>query len=82
MANGVPVITTAVCGFGEHVSKAGAGVVLAEPFRQAALTQALQAATPEALARWSAAARAYAGDPALFSGLERAADIILGELTP
>jgi len=77
MANGVPVITTAVCGFGEHVEKADAGVVLAEPFRQAALTQAVQAVTPGQLARWSAAAAAYASDPALFSGLEVAADLVL-----
>ena len=77
MANGLPVITTAVCGFGEHVEKADAGVVLAEPFRQPALTSALQAVTPADLARWSKAATAYAGDPALFSGLEVAADLVL-----
>jgi UDP-glucose:(heptosyl)LPS alpha-1,3-glucosyltransferase len=77
MANGLPVITTAVCGFGEHVEKADAGVVLAEPFRQAALDKALQAVTPATLARWTAAAAAYAGDPALFSGLEVAADLVL-----
>jgi UDP-glucose:(heptosyl)LPS alpha-1,3-glucosyltransferase len=28
MANGLPVITTAVCGYGEHVIRAGAGAVL------------------------------------------------------
>lgn len=77
MANGVPVITTAVCGFGEHVVAADAGVVLAEPFRVEALTAALRAATPDVLARWSAAARRYASDPTLYSGLEHAADLIL-----
>ena len=77
MANGLPVITTAVCGFGEHVAKADAGVVLAEPFRAAALVAALRSATPDTLARWSTAAAAYAGDPALYSGLDRAADLIL-----
>jgi UDP-glucose:(heptosyl)LPS alpha-1,3-glucosyltransferase len=77
MANGVPVITTAVCGFGEHVERAGAGVVLPQPFRQADLAAAVRSATPQVLARWSAAAAAYAGDPALFSGLERAVDLIL-----
>jgi UDP-glucose:(heptosyl)LPS alpha-1,3-glucosyltransferase len=77
MANGLPVITTAVCGFGEHVEKADAGVVLPEPFRQAALTGALRSVTPAGLARWSKAAAAYAGDPALFSGLEVAADLVL-----
>jgi UDP-glucose:(heptosyl)LPS alpha-1,3-glucosyltransferase len=77
MANGVPVITTAVCGFGVHVEKADAGVVLAEPFRQASLTAALQAVNAGTLARWSKAAAVYAGDPALFSGLEVAADLVL-----
>jgi UDP-glucose:(heptosyl)LPS alpha-1,3-glucosyltransferase len=77
MANGLPVITTALCGYGEHVVKAGAGVVLAEPFRATALVDALRSASPETLARWCAAAAAYAGDPALYSGLEVAADLIL-----
>jgi UDP-glucose:(heptosyl)LPS alpha-1,3-glucosyltransferase len=77
MANGLPVVTTAVCGYGEHVVKAGAGMVLAEPFRAAALAEALGAATPDTLARWSAAASAYASDPALYSGLDVAADLIL-----
>jgi UDP-glucose:(heptosyl)LPS alpha-1,3-glucosyltransferase len=77
MANGLPVVTTAVCGYGEHVVKAGAGAVLAEPFRAAALAEALRAATPQTLAGWSAAAMAYASDPALYSGLDVAADLIL-----
>lgn len=82
MANGLPVITTAVCGYGEHVAKAGAGIVLAEPFRPEALVAALNEATPERLAAWSAAAGAYAGDPALFSGLDVAADLVLDGLAP
>jgi UDP-glucose:(heptosyl)LPS alpha-1,3-glucosyltransferase len=81
MANGLPVITTAVCGYGEHVAAAGAGVVLPEPFAQGALTGALAAATPEALAAWSAKALAYASRDELFTGLDRAADVIL-EATP
>ncbi len=80
MANGVPVITTAVCGFGEHVVAADAGVVLTEPFRVEALTAALRGASPDVLARWSAAARRYASNPALYSGLEHAADLILDGL--
>jgi UDP-glucose:(heptosyl)LPS alpha-1,3-glucosyltransferase len=76
MANGVPVITTAVCGFGEHVLAAGAGVVLPEPFRADDLAAAAVAAPPK-LAGWSAAARAYTANDALFSGLGVAADVIL-----
>jgi UDP-glucose:(heptosyl)LPS alpha-1,3-glucosyltransferase len=82
MANGLPVIATAVCGYGEHVAKAGAGIVLAEPFRTPALIDALRSATPQSLASWSANATAYAGDPTLYSGLDRAADLILEGLAP
>ncbi len=79
MASGLPVITTAVCGYGEHVVAAGAGVVLAEPFQAADLGWALAQATPERLAVWSANALAYAGRDELYSGLERAADLILAD---
>ena len=55
---------------------ADAGVVLAEPFQAADLDRALIQA-PATLARWSANGLAYAGSDELFSGLERAADLIL-----
>jgi len=77
MASGLPVITTALCGYGEHVLNADAGFVLAEPFNAAAFDLALTQATPQALAAWSVNALAYAGRDELFSGLERAADLIL-----
>jgi UDP-glucose:(heptosyl)LPS alpha-1,3-glucosyltransferase len=80
MASGLPVITTEICGYGEHVVAADAGVVLAEPFEPAALGRALAAATPRTLAAWSANAAAYATRDALYSGLDRAADLIL--MTP
>jgi UDP-glucose:(heptosyl)LPS alpha-1,3-glucosyltransferase len=73
------VVTTAVCGYGEHVVAADAGVVLSEPFQAAELDRALAQATPERLARWSANALAYAGRDELYSGLERAADLILAD---
>jgi UDP-glucose:(heptosyl)LPS alpha-1,3-glucosyltransferase len=76
MAAGVPVITAAVCGYGEHVAKADAGVVLSEPFRDADLSAALARATPELLQRWSSHALAYTARDELFSGVERAADLI------
>lgn len=79
MVNGLPVVTTAVCGYGEHVVRAGAGIVLPEPFQAADLDRALARATPPALAAWSAAALAYAGDAELYGGLERAADLILAD---
>jgi UDP-glucose:(heptosyl)LPS alpha-1,3-glucosyltransferase len=77
MANGLPVITTAVCGYGEHVTAAGAGVVLTEPFAAGALDAALASAAPERLADWSRRALAYAGRDELYAGLAQAADLIL-----
>ena len=79
LASGLPVVTTAVCGYGEHVINADAGVVLAEPFQAADLNRALAQATPARLAGWSANALAYAGRDALYSGLDRAADLILAD---
>jgi UDP-glucose:(heptosyl)LPS alpha-1,3-glucosyltransferase len=55
---------------------AGAGVVLREPFEPPRLSVAL-AQTRETLAGWSANALAYAGRDELYSGLDRAADLIL-----
>ena len=77
MAAGLPIVTTAVCGYGEHVAAADAGVVLPEPFRSDDLAAALASATPELRASWSARALAYARRDALYGGLERAADLIL-----
>ncbi|HUZ14193.1 MAG TPA: glycosyltransferase family 4 protein [Caulobacteraceae bacterium] len=82
MAGGLPVIATGVCGYGEHVRNADAGVVLAEPFRARALDEALARAGPDQRRRWSANGLAYAGRGDLCSGLERAADIILGAPAP
>jgi UDP-glucose:(heptosyl)LPS alpha-1,3-glucosyltransferase len=76
MVGGVPVITTEVCGYAEHVLRADAGIVLAEPFDPAALAAAVASATSERLALWSANARAYTQDETLFSGIARAADLI------
>jgi UDP-glucose:(heptosyl)LPS alpha-1,3-glucosyltransferase len=79
LASGLPVVTTAVCGYGEHVVNADAGVVLSEPFEAADLDRALAQATPAQLAAWSANALAYAGRDELYSGLDRAADLILAD---
>lgn len=76
MAHGLPVITTANCGFSTHVAAAAAGVVLPVPFEQAALTRALAGADAEQRARWARHAFAYSAEPTLYSGLERACDLI------
>jgi UDP-glucose:(heptosyl)LPS alpha-1,3-glucosyltransferase len=75
MANGCPVITTAVCGYAPHVSAAGAGIVIAEPFAQNAFEAALHEARTHR-ARWSGNALAYCETTDITSGLDRAADAI------
>ncbi len=59
---GVPVITSGICGYADHVSKSGAGQVLGEPFEQQALVAALQASLqPEQLETLRSKARDYSG---------------------
>jgi UDP-glucose:(heptosyl)LPS alpha-1,3-glucosyltransferase len=77
--NGPPVNTTAACGYAGHVAAAGAGAVIAEPFRRRALIAALRTAEDAALrSRWSAAAEHYGAQPGLYEGRMRAAEIIMG----
>jgi UDP-glucose:(heptosyl)LPS alpha-1,3-glucosyltransferase len=78
VVNGLPVITTAACGYAGHVAAAGAGAVIAEPFRMKALAAALRTAEDVALrSRWSAAAEEYGAQPFLYEGRTRAAEIIM-----
>jgi UDP-glucose:(heptosyl)LPS alpha-1,3-glucosyltransferase len=79
MSNGLAVIATSICGYADHIAMADAGVVLPDPFRQGDLTDALVSATPDRVARWSTNGRAYAGSDDLYTGLERAVDLILSE---
>jgi UDP-glucose:(heptosyl)LPS alpha-1,3-glucosyltransferase len=76
IVNGLPVITTANCGYSSHVVAADAGVVLPASLEPASLEATLAAADTAHRARWSANAFAYGRQPALFSGLPRAADLI------
>lgn len=78
VVNGLPVVTTAACGYACHVAGAGAGAVIAEPFRRAALTAALARGHDAAVrGQWSAAGTAYGSDPGLYEGLTQAAEIII-----
>ena len=77
IVNGLPVITTSVCGYGPHVEAADAGAVVGEPFDQAAFVAALgRANDPAQRAQWSGHAAQYAASTDLYSGLDRAADAI------
>ena len=75
---GLPVLTTAVCGYAAYISDADAGRVLAEPFEQACLDQVLaQMLNDEpARRRWAANGLAYAEQADIYSNAERAADVI------
>ncbi|WP_436877734.1 glycosyltransferase family 4 protein [Siccibacter turicensis] len=75
---GLPVITTAVCGYAPHITRSGGGIVVPEPFNQQTLNAALASCTPSRLTEWATLARAYADHEDLYSLPEKAADIILG----
>lgn len=57
---GLPVLTTATCGYALQVDAAGAGVVLREPFHQAALDLALARMLDESLVPYRRRGLAYA----------------------
>ncbi|MDR2113271.1 MAG: glycosyltransferase family 4 protein, partial [Candidatus Accumulibacter sp.] len=59
---GLPVLTTAVCGYAHYVEEAGGGRVIAEPFAQEALNAALEQmlSDPAARRRWQANALRFA----------------------
>ena len=78
IVNGLPVITTAACGYARHVDTAGAGIVVREPFEfqlfLAALEEARNAVTCRA---WSDAGAKYGQNPVLYQGRLRAAEVII-----
>ena len=78
IVNGLPVVTTAACGYACHVRKACAGVVVPQPFSQHAFRAALKEANDRARqAEWSVSGARYSEHLQLFTGLEAAAGIIL-----
>ena len=78
---GLPVLTTAVCGYAHYVREAAAGMVLPEPFAQSRLNQALahMLSDDQARADWQRNGLRYAEHADIYSNAERAADLILGE---
>lgn len=79
LASGLPVATTALCGHAEEVGAAGAGVVLPEPFDQAAWNAALaRLLAGNALPALGAAGRAYAEAHDLHGRARAVADAVEG----
>lgn len=78
---GLPVLTTAACGYAHYIEEAAAGRVIALPFAQPALDAALAAMLADAAARrqWGANGLAFGNQADLYSMPERAADVILRE---
>ncbi|HMA72097.1 MAG TPA: glycosyltransferase family 4 protein [Xanthobacteraceae bacterium] len=78
VVNGLPVVTTSVCGYAQHVDAAEAGIVIDEPFEHTAFIAALSTAEDAGLrSRWSASAEHYGAQRFLYDGRARAAEIIL-----
>ena len=77
---GLPVLTTAACGYAHYIEEAGAGRVVPLPFDQAGFNALLAGmlADDDARRKWRASGLAWTESADIFSLPERAADIILG----
>jgi UDP-glucose:(heptosyl)LPS alpha-1,3-glucosyltransferase len=81
VVSGLPVLTTAACGYAHYIEEASAGKVIPLPFAQAALDATLVAMLADGAARqqWSANGLTFAAHADLYSMPQRAADIIVGQ---
>lgn len=81
---GLPVLTTAVCGYAHYIEEARAGRVLPEPFQPEALSTALAEMLSDDDARHAYARQglAWAEHADIYSLPERAADFILASGAP
>ncbi len=79
LVSGLPVLTTAACGYAHYIKEADAGRVIPLPFEQATLNAILASmlGNTEARQNWGANGLAFADRADLYSMPERAADIIL-----
>ncbi|NTX85628.1 glycosyltransferase family 4 protein [Citrobacter youngae] len=80
IAAGLPVITTAVCGYAHYVKDAECGIVIDELFEQKLLNEAVYFSLTDSEQRnaWKENARHFADTQDLYSLPEKAADIIIG----
>tara|TARA_B100000959_G_C14985911_1_gene625579 strand:- start:1420 stop:2559 length:1140 start_codon:yes stop_codon:yes gene_type:complete len=75
--SGLPVLTTATCGYAFHVDKAGSGEVCKEPFHQSELNRRLSKMLENLeSSSWSQNGRKYGLRDEIYALGERAADII------
>ncbi|MHC4989989.1 MAG: glycosyltransferase family 4 protein [Planctomycetota bacterium] len=76
MVCGLPVLTTGVCGFAHHVTRAEAGLVCASPFVQGELNELLRTMLEHDRDPWRRSALAYCEHEDLYTLVDRAADAI------
>lgn len=79
---GLPVVTTAICGYAHYIADANAGVTLEGPWKQEALNEILRKGVTQPSLReaWAENARHYADTQDLYTLPEKAADLIIGGL--
>lgn len=76
--NGLPAITSAACGYAQHVAAAQAGAVVPEPFEQDLWMAELRRAEVDSVrAGWSAGGIAYGGREWLYEAPARVIESIL-----
>lgn len=77
LAANVPVLTTEICGYSFHVTRADAGQVVGAPFDQDELNRALGFMLACGRAdQWRANCKKYIENADIFSRAQRAADVI------
>jgi UDP-glucose:(heptosyl)LPS alpha-1,3-glucosyltransferase len=74
---GLPVLTTANCGYAFHVEQAGAGRVCAEPFMQQNLNDALKIMLESDRSAWRANGIAYGRTQDLYGMPQQVAELLL-----
>lgn len=74
---GLPVLTTDVCGYAPHITRADAGIVLRSPFLQDALNEQLgYMLTSARREQWIRNGREYGDDPKLYRMPQTAVDMV------
>lgn len=77
LVSGLPVLTTAVCGYAHYIEQANAGMVIPMPFDQTALNKALEKMISSDLRKiWQQNALQFAKTADIYSLPEKAADAI------
>lgn len=75
IVNGLPAVTSELCGFSDHVRRANAGIVIDDPFDAEHFRRALVEVSAER-ARYGANGIAYGASEDLYQGVARAVEMI------